>query len=676
MTLAAETESLFEIYERRRTELIAVARDQHGILVSLDIDKIQADGAKPAELLEELIRRLESERLRVLIIGRFNAGKSTFINALIGAAILPAAFIPSTGVLCEIHYAEEGLEKATLHPRPGCGPEGGSEPFDVKITDLAKQLEQYVKIDHDNPEKTSRYRKLELFWPLAICKHGVDLIDSVGLDDPESRDFITMDHAASADAILYCMSAHSVYSAKDKQVISYLHTLGYRSIFFVITSFDVIRDAALLGQLSVDEFISIQRRNLSPWTELGDDGIVFVDSKSAMLGRMQGNPTRVAESGIEEVERSLHRFLTEEKGRAKLVTSLRALRNANRTVRSTVPARINLWQTDAAKLEHQYREAQAPLQAVETQRQLMLSKVEIAANDIAREARDLAGRHLLALPDDIREWATSHEIQASISFPPTKKHLEPAVAEVSQRVKELLEEDIARWVQSDLVPMVTARLAKLEEELEASARVFVQRIDEIRIQVALGTDPNRIEHEDVSMIARIFGVGFALATGDFLSGGVGLFLGGKAMLRTLAIKVAALCTLYALGMLNPFTIAAAIIAAALIGGGMSLGKLRQMIKEKVGEAMAGEIVSRREEIAGSVEQAVAERLAEMKTALDKGLREKIAAIRGEVEEILAKHRRGQADANAEIRKLKTIEQQNLAVEERIDALMYEVGLKG
>jgi GTP-binding protein EngB required for normal cell division len=676
MTLAAETESLFAIYERRRAELIAVARDQHEILVSLDIDKTQADGAKPAELLEELIRRLESERLRVLIIGRFSSGKSTFINALIGRQLLPASPTPTTGVLCEIRYADEAQKRAVLYPKPGMGPDEGSEPFAVTITDLGRQLEQYVKIDNRDAEKTSRYRKFELFWPLPLCQHGVDLIDSVGLDDPESRDFITLEHAASADAILYCMNSHAAYSAKDKQVIGYLHTLGYCSVFFVITCFDHIRDSAAMGEMPVEEFVATQRRNLLPWTELESDGIVFVDSKSALLGRMHGDEGKVADSGIEEVERNLQRFLTEEKGRAKLVTSLRALRNANRTVHSTVPARINLWQTDAAELERKYREAQVPLQTVETQRQLMLSKVEIAANDIAREARDLAGQHLLMLPDSIREWATSHEIQTGISFPPTKKHLEPAVVEVSQRVKELLEEDIALWVQNDLLPMVTARLAKLEEELEASARVFVQRIDEIRVQVSLGTDPNRIEHEDVSMIARIFGVGFALATGDFLSGGVGLFLGGKAMLRTLAIKVAALCTLYALGMFNPFTIVLAIIAAALIGGGWSLSKLSEMIKAKVGEAMAGEIVSRRDEIAASVEQAVAERLAEMKGALDKGLRDKIAAICGEVEGILAKHRRGQADANAEIRKLKAIEQTNLAVEERIDALMYEVGLKG
>jgi hypothetical protein len=224
--------------------------------------------------------------------------------------------------------------------------------------------------------------------------------------------------------------------------------------------------------------------------------------------------------------------------------------------------------------------------------------------------------------------------------------------------------------------MVTTHVAKLAEELEASARVFVQRIDEIRVQVSIGLDPDRVKQEDVSMIARIFGVGFALATGDFMSGGVGLFLGGKAMLGTLALKVAAICALYAVGMLNPFTITAAIVAAALAGSAFGMHSIRRTIKEKVGEAMAAEIVSRRDEIAASVEQTVAERLAEMKAALDKGLRDKIAGVRGEVEAVLAKHRRGQADAAAEIRKLKAIEQTNLAAEERIDALMYEVGLKG
>ena len=676
MTLAAEaTESLFEIYERRRAELITVARRQHELLVSLAIDETQAEGTKPAALIEELIKRLETERLRVLVIGRFSAGKSTFINALLGASILPSSPVPTTGVLCEIRYAEDAHKKAVLHPKPGLGPDGGSEPFDVAITDLKKQLEQYVKIDHRNDEE-SRYRKLELFWPLALCEHGVDLIDTVGLDDPDSRDLITMEHASSADAILFLMKSQDAYSAKDKHVISYLQSLGYRSIFFVITYFDHVKDSAAIGEMPVEEFVAMQRRNLVQWTELKNDGIMFVDSKSAVLGRMANDRGKVAGSGIEDVEESLQHFLTEEKGRAKLLTSLRVLRGANRLVRSTVPARINLWQTETAVLEKQYKDAQIPLQSLETQRQLMLANVDIAVKDIGREARDLASRHLLELPDRIREWATAYEIERSIGFPTTKKKIQPVVAEVMQHVKEKIEEDIARWTESELVPMVTARVQKLEESLEEHARAFLERVDQLRIQVSLGVEAASVEQQEVSMLGRILAGTYTVFTGDFLTGGMGVFLGAKAMLTTMAIQFGAGIALFALGLVNPIALIAATVGSIVAGGFLNMAALKRGIKKQVGEALSGEIISRRHEMSVAIEEKVTEGVGEIRTALDTGLRDKIAGVRGEVEAHLNTKQRGQADADAEVRKLKAMEAANLAVEERIDALMYEAGVGG
>lgn len=676
MSAAVEmTESLFEIYERRRAELLAIARRQHEILVNLEIDTIQADGTKPAAMADDLIRRLESERLRVLVIGRFSAGKSTFINALLGEAILPASPAPTTGVLCEVRYADEAHRKATLHPKPGLGPDGGSEPFDVTITDLKQQLNQYVKIDHRNAEVTSRYRKLELFLPLALCEHGVDLIDTVGLDDPDARDLITMEHAGTADAILYVMKSHDTYSAKDKQVISYLQALGYGSIFFVITYFDHIRESAAMGEMPVDEFVNMQRRNLAPWTELKNDGIMFVDSKSAVIGRINGDAARVAGSGIEEIERSLQEFLTEERGRAKLLTSLRSLRTANLAVRKTVPARINLWQTSAADLEKKYKDAEVPLQSLETQRQLMGSKVDIAVKDIAREARDMASRHLLELPDRIRAWAEEYEIEASLRFPTTKKNVQPLVDEVARRIKEQIEEDLARWTERELVPMVTARVHTLEESLEEHAREFVEKIDELRIQVSIGVDPTKVGQQEVSMLGRILAGTYSVVTLDFLTGSMGVFLGAKAMLTTMAIQFAAGAALAVLGLVNPFMLVAATVGGIAGGVFINMAALKREIKRKVGEAQAAEMVSRRHELSVGIEEKVMERVGEIKSALDAGLRAEIASVRGEVEAVLAARQEGQADADDKIRKLKEIEQANFVVEEKIEALMFEAGIR-
>lgn len=44
------------------------------------------------------------EPMKIAIIGQFSSGKSTFLNALLGAEILPSGITPVTAKICEIAY--------------------------------------------------------------------------------------------------------------------------------------------------------------------------------------------------------------------------------------------------------------------------------------------------------------------------------------------------------------------------------------------------------------------------------------------------------------------------------------------------------------------------------------------------------------------------------------------
>jgi len=665
-----------EIYQRRRTELLSVARRQQEVLAELGDDTALPDGNRPSQTIAELIRRLESDRFRVLVVGRFSAGKSTLLNALLGATILPASPTPTTGVLCDIRYADEEHKKATLFPKSGMGPDGRSEPFDVKIADLKKELERYVKIDHFGDSETSRYQRAEIYWPLEMCRNGVDIIDTVGLDDPDSRDEVTLRQASSADAILYCMKSQDAYSAKDKQVLGMLQSLGYTSLFFVITYWDHIRAAAAMGEMTEQEFAAVQWRNLAPWTELGKDGIKFVDSKSALLARGAGDAPKLDQSGILEVEGALYRFLSEEKGRAKLLTSLRCLRALSRTVRMVIPSRIGLWQTSATELERRYKEAEQPLRTLEATRQAMVSSVAIAIRDIAAEARDIAERYFLSLPDQVKTWAETYDIQGSVGFPPTKKNITPVVEEVAGHLKEKMQEDIGRWAASSLTPMVAARKERMEESLEEHARNFMGRLEEIRLQIAVGMDGGGVtEKQEVSVLGRIIAGTYIALTGDVLTGALGVTLGLKAMATTMALQIGAGILLGIFGLLNPVAIAVALVGTIVTGAFLNVLSLKKSIKKMVGEKLCEEIATRRGDLAKAVQEKVAEELTKIERALDAGLAGEIASVRNDVEVILRAQQEGRVDAEREVSRLREVDKINTKVDEDLEELIFEAGLK-
>lgn len=671
--MKANSSNLYEIYKQRGNQLLTLAQKQAAVVAELKMDDIQTKGTKQGEVVNGLINRLKTDKLRVLIVGRFSSGKSTFVNALIGEKLLPATPTPTTGVLCNITYATEENKKVILYPKQGMGL-NGDKPFDIQVD----ELEKYIKIDHFNgSEVTSQYKKMKLLWPLKLCANGVELIDSVGLDDPDSRDDITLDYAKSVDAVLYLMKSQDTGSKKDLDTIKLLQSLGYESLFFIITYYDHIKDSASMGEQSEEDFQKFVFKTLSPFTELDSQGIKFVDSRTALLGRIKQDDRKVVESGIQDVEKALESFLVEQKGRAKILTSLRSLSSVNRAVRKVVPSRIEMLQASTEELEKRYEEAKLPLDILETKRQLMVKKIDSAIADIAREAFDLAIIYFQQLPDQIPVWTDEYEIEAGVGFPPRKSTLEPVVKEVLAHLKQKIELDVSEWTTEQLSPMVEERVHQMYENLESEAQEFLQSANQLRFSISIGdqiSDEELAKQKEPSVWGRLGAGAYTLMTGDFLTGGMGMVMGFQAMLKTMLIQVVAGIILAIFGLLNPIALIAGSIAGILAGGFWNMLSLKDGIKKNVSKKLCEELASRKQDLAMAVKINVQDKLTELKNALDDGLAGEISSIRDEVKKILEQRKQGKLDAQKEIQKLRKLEEENIELDKTLESIMFETGL--
>ena len=640
------------------------------------MDDIQTQGTKQGDVIKGLIERLSNDKLRVLIVGRFSAGKSTFINALVGERLLPATPTPTTGVLCKISYAEESGKKVTLYPKDN-STTGEGKPFNISV----EELTDHIKIDHisdSESEVTSRYKRMELFWPLDLCANGVELIDSVGLDDPDSRDSITMDYASSADAVLYVMKSLDCNSKKDLDTIHLLRSLGYESLFFMITYYDQIKESALMGEQSEEQFKEIVLKNLAPLTDLGANGVRFVDSRGALLGRMENDESKVIESGIEGVEQALESFLVEEKGRAKLITTLRSLSAVNKAAMKVIPARIDMIQTSTADLERRYEEAKGPLTLLQTKRQLIVSQVDSAVKDISERAFDLAVMYFGDLPSKVSSWTEQYELEGGIGFPPRKKTLEPLIREVLGHLKSEVERDVSTWTADVLSPMIESGVKDMQDDLESEARDFLKSASQIRVDISVGdhiSDEDLAKQEEPSVWGRLIAGGYTLLTRDFITGGMGMVMGFKAMIRTMTIQVIGGALLVLFGLFNPVAILATLVASILAGNIMNMLSLKNEIKKKVGKKMCEELASRQRDLAEAVRKNTQENLDALRNALDSGLAAEISSIEDEVENILAERKQGQLNVQEEVQKLRGYERSNHAIDTRLTDLMFEAGLR-
>src|SRR5215471_6801123 len=67
-----------------------------------------------ADLVETRIPKLEDERFALVVLGEFNHGKSTFVNALLGADVLPTGITPTTAAINHVVWAARPRARAVL----------------------------------------------------------------------------------------------------------------------------------------------------------------------------------------------------------------------------------------------------------------------------------------------------------------------------------------------------------------------------------------------------------------------------------------------------------------------------------------------------------------------------------------------------------------------------------
>jgi len=113
-----------------------------------------------------LSERAADGRFYVACIGQFKRGKSTLIDALVGAPLLPVGVLPVTSVPTVVRFGEAGVARAQI----------GGVWRDVGIESLA----QYVS-EEFNPENAKAVAGVEVCAPSDVLRHGLCLVDTPGI---------------------------------------------------------------------------------------------------------------------------------------------------------------------------------------------------------------------------------------------------------------------------------------------------------------------------------------------------------------------------------------------------------------------------------------------------------------------------------------------------------------
>lgn len=595
----------YESFKVARTRLAGSVDGQLSVVIDSDYDSVVNTVEKPSIILTETNKRLKDENLKVLVMGKFNAGKSTFLNGLLGRLLLPQESIPTTAVIGEIRYSD--VKKIVLLPKKGKW-QGGDEPFEITEAELGK----YITIDHSSGDvKENPFEKVFINSPLPICKNGIEFVDSPGLDDPTSHDNVTKEYLPTADAIIYCMNSQAAYSAKDKDEIEALRSLGYTSIIFVLTYFDVLlENDKMMGTDDAQITKAHIIKTLTPLTDLGENGIFFVNSLAAIKGKMHNDAVMLQNSNFPVVEKRMEEILVNERGRIKIIRSLYQAKNINRKAGNYISDTITLANNSHSLIVQQLTNARQALAQAKEKADIINRQVENGVLDIAKIAKDRGSLYLISdLIPNVDNWVNEAEPEKGISITHLRSSIKDYTEAVIDHMKSMIGSSMSSWCKDSLVKdCIESQFNNLLISQKGNLSSYKDDLSQVKVNLNIPIDGEQIgDNLSPSTANRILSAGGSLLIGDIfgaISGGV---LGFKAMLTTLASELTAGIVLGIVSLFTPVGLPALIITAVVAAGGAFAGNvlsIKSQVKKKIIEETKKALGENKEKFSSEIYDAV------------------------------------------------------------------------
>jgi uncharacterized tellurite resistance protein B-like protein/GTPase SAR1 family protein len=186
---------------------------QEGIDQDLSLSKQVAD-------VLNISKKLQSQKFRLAVLGEFSQGKSSLLNALLGEKIQPVRALPCSGTLSILRYGAE--KRVICRYRDGRQEEIALEDYKEKAA-----IPKEVAMGGTLREALAQTEIQELIFEhpnLELCKNGVEIIDSPGLNEHPDRTALTYQILKETDAAIFLANATRPLTESEQALLQDLKT--------------------------------------------------------------------------------------------------------------------------------------------------------------------------------------------------------------------------------------------------------------------------------------------------------------------------------------------------------------------------------------------------------------------------------------------------------------------
>ncbi|KAI0049454.1 transmembrane GTPase fzo1 [Auriscalpium vulgare] len=422
--------------------------------------------ASSMQHVDKLRVRVEDTSSKVLVTGDLNAGKSTFVNALLRREVMPIDQQPCTTAFCEVHDAAENSGMEEIHIIQ----EGAVYDMSDASTFTRAALSDLEDIVADN-ENTQQVIKLYLQDTRSpnesLLNNGIadiSLIDAPGLNRDSIKTTAVFARQEEIDVVVFVVSAENHFTLSAKEFL--LNASKEKAyVFIVVNKYEQIKNKDKCRRVVLEQI-----KQLSPRTyEDADDLVHFVDSVSGTQSQ-----------SFEDLEAALRSFVLVKRAKSKLNPASTYLSHLLSDINLLVGANAIVAQSELDRAREELSKARPVLEKMKNDHQTLDDVLEVTEEDGTRNASIRTKQRLSDALDRISHGLPAvDKFVAMPSYPGllavwdyARDVRKALLASLDMAVK--LAEDDSRHIAVDGI----RRISELEDQhlpegVERSRRVFM-----------------------------------------------------------------------------------------------------------------------------------------------------------------------------------------------------------
>jgi len=337
---------LEQVLTRQQAELVALERK---LVLRVRDALASSDGSRTdIERLASLVNEMD-ELFLLVIVGEYNTGKSTFINAILGDEVFAMGDLPTTRDISILRYGNAGP------PEP---------------------IGEHVQLYH---------------YPLEVLR-DLDIVDTPGTNSIERmEEAITRQFVPRADLVLFVTSLLQPLTASELDFLAHISEWG-KKVVFVVNGVDRRNSDEQLDR--VREYLT---REIAARLGAAAPTLYFISALQALRGKLaaRGDPAPEAAAPAQDPRNeypALERYILEtlretDRVRLKLLSPLGVLRHVLRNNVAALDTRLVVVHEDSRVLRSIREQVDAYSNEMRTDSERYLIEVRNVLYELERRGR-------------------------------------------------------------------------------------------------------------------------------------------------------------------------------------------------------------------------------------------------------------------------------------------------